>query len=102
MKTAKEVLYDTIPKNEGILIPGQVKWIVEAMEKYAQLKGGPTEPLVTPKIAEIVKDEILSKMKERLEQFERQLNNNDGFANKPKINHKVKELKKCIQIVQSV
>lgn len=39
---------------------------------------------------------------DRLNNYERQLKNDYGFPNKQKISHKVKELKKCIQLMQSV
>lgn len=35
MKTAKEILHEHATKNEDGFTSGQVKWIVEAMEEYA-------------------------------------------------------------------
>lgn len=49
----------------------------------------------------LIKDEISQKLVDRLNMFERQMASDYGFANKQKIAHKIKELKKCIQIVQS-
>ena len=49
----------------------------------------------------LVKDEIVQKLVDRLNNFERQMQSDYGFANKQKIRYKIKELKKCIQIVQS-
>jgi len=49
-----------------------------------------------------IKDEISQKLVDRLNMFEKQMASDYGFENKQKISHKIKELKKCIQIVQSV
>lgn len=49
----------------------------------------------------LIKDEISQKLIDRLNMFEKQMASDYGFANKQKIAHKIKELKKCIQIVQS-
>ena len=38
MKTAKEILYEHCEKNGGAMLPGSVKWIVEAMEEYKSQK----------------------------------------------------------------
>lgn len=38
MKTAKEILYDKCSEYNDGMMSGQVKWIVEAMEEYAQHK----------------------------------------------------------------
>jgi len=56
------------------------------------------DPLVMPLL---IKDEIAQKLIDRLNLYEKQYASNYGFINKQKIAHKVKELKKCIQIVQS-
>jgi len=47
-----------------------------------------------------IKDEISQKLVDRLNMFEKQMASDYGFANKQKISYKIKELKKCIQIVQ--
>ena len=49
----------------------------------------------------LVKDGIVTKLTDRLNSFERQTQSDYGFVNKQKIANKIKELKKCIQIVQS-
>jgi len=56
------------------------------------------DPLVMPLL---IKDEIAQKLIDRLNLYEKQYASDYGFINKQKIAHKVKELKKCIQIVQS-
>lgn len=53
-------------------------------------------------VVETYESRIINKLEERLKQFEKQLTSNYGFANKMKIQHKVKELKKCIQIIKSI
>lgn len=74
----------------------------EAMDEYlsqvyGKQKVGQLDPQVMPLL---IKDNVLGKLIDRLNQFERQLASDHGFANKQKIQHKVRELKKCIQIVQ--
>src|SRR5690606_846464 len=59
---------------------------------------GQLDPLVMPLL---IKDEIAQKLIDRLNLYEKQYASDYGFINKQKIAHKVKELKKCIQIVQS-
>ena len=61
-------------------------------------KGIPVDLQVMPLL---IKDEIVQKLVDRLNNFERQMQSDYGFANKQKIAHKIKELKKCIRIVQS-
>src|SRR5690606_27609698 len=56
------------------------------------------DPLVMPLL---IKDEIAQKLIDRLNLYEKQYASDYGFINKQKIAHKVEELKKCIQIVQS-
>ena len=59
---------------------------------------GQLDPLVMPLL---IKDEIAQKLIDRLNLYEKQYASDYGFINKQKIAHKVEELKKCIQIVQS-
>jgi hypothetical protein len=75
----------------------------EAMDEYlsqvyGRQKVGQLDPLVMPLL---IKDEIAQKLIDRLNLYEKQYASDYGFINKQKIAHKVKELKKCIQIVQS-
>ncbi len=37
MKTAKEILHEKATENNDGFLSGQVKWIIEAMEEYAEL-----------------------------------------------------------------
>jgi hypothetical protein len=68
---------------------------------YATYKGGESRPLEQQVTPLLIKDEISQKLINRLNMFEKQMASDYGFANKQKISHKIKELKKCIQIVQS-
>jgi len=66
--------------------------------KWMREKVGQLDPLVMPLL---IKDEIAQKLIDRLNLYEKQYASDYGFINKQKIAHKVKELKKCIQMVQS-
>ena len=82
----------------------EVQKLVEVMNEIRdELRE--TENTSNPVEAEVMplqlKEQIRKKMVERLNLFDRQLSSDYGFANKQKIRHKIAELKKCIQIVQS-
>ncbi len=65
-----------------------------------KVKGSiPLEVEVEPLPKEII---IAQKLVDRLNDYQRQLDSDYGFVNKQKISYKVKELKKIIQIVQTV
>lgn len=38
MKTSKEIAIEKCFKYNDCLLPGQLKWIIEAMEEYAEIK----------------------------------------------------------------
>ena len=81
---------------EYILTEGEIRTLekFEAEEKESNRLDLQVMPL-------LIKDEIVQKLIDRLNNFERQMQSDYGFANKQKIAYKIKELKKCIQIVQS-
>lgn len=77
--------------------------VYEAIVKYTNVNKHEVREFQIAKtvITSQIKDEISQKLIDRLNLFEKQLTSDYRVFNKQKISHKVKELKKCIQIVQS-
>lgn len=71
---------------------------VQTMKRLQGIVSNRLDGVVMPLL---IKDEIAQKLIDRLNLYEKQYASDYGFINKQKIAHKVKELKKCIQIVQS-
>ena len=78
---------------------GEKTFIERLTEDLAQIKVSPLDLLVIPLPKEVKMIQVLV---DRLNDYERQLKSDYGFPNKQKISHKVRELKKCIQLMQSV
>lgn len=64
MELAKEILLSNMPKNNAVLIPGQMKWIISAMEEYANKKSNQFKSEVKQKITDLASIKYLKRMRE--------------------------------------
>lgn len=72
--------------------------VKKRIEKYYTKKAVPFDVQVMPLL---IKDIILGKLIDRLNQFEKQINTPNGMLTQHKIRIRIRELKKIISLVQS-